>query len=153
VEDLPEGVQVQSVLLVEPAVDPNHDLSRALHHVRGHLFVTKSGGDFILLGIGTMLVGTTDGGIHAAAAGNVGFNMPASADKDEYRKLVEIPYQSDWTKYRNFGGHVGPLDREFAKKVLGPMVVRDDAPPHGSDQSSARNLWKKVLAQNHRCPA
>jgi len=54
-EDLPDGVTVQSVLLVEPAVDPGHDLTRALRHVRGHLFATQSGGDFIMLGIGTMI--------------------------------------------------------------------------------------------------
>jgi pimeloyl-ACP methyl ester carboxylesterase len=124
-EDLPDGVMVQSVLLVQPAVDPDHDLTHALRHVRRHLFATQSGGDSIMLGIGTLIFGTTDGGAHVIAAGNSGFHKPPAGDVAEYRKLVEIPYQSEWSKYHDFGGHAGPTEREFAKEVLGPMVIND----------------------------
>ena len=121
-EDLPEGMQVQSVMLMQPAVNPDHDLSKALRHVRGHFFATQSRNDWLLLGIGTMIFGTADGGAHTPAAGNAGFRMPATGDAVEYLKLVEIPYQSDWTRYGNYGGHIGPLDRGFAREVLGPMI-------------------------------
>jgi hypothetical protein len=124
-EDLPEGVQVQSALLVEPAVDPDHDLTMALRHIRGHLFVTHSGGDFFMLGIGTILVGTSDDGVHTVAAGDGGFRKPPNADEGQYRKLVEIPYRSDWIKYGDYGGHAGPLGRKFAKEILGPILASD----------------------------
>jgi pimeloyl-ACP methyl ester carboxylesterase len=130
-EDLPDDVQVQSVLFIQSAVDPNHDLSRALRHVRGHMFSTIGFNDWLILGIGTVIFGTADGGVHTASAGNVGFAKPPGRDAIQYQKLVEIPYQFEWMKYANFGEHTGPTSQDFAREVLAPMVVKDIASPTG----------------------
>jgi hypothetical protein len=124
-EELPDDLQVQSVLLMQAGIDPDHDLSRALGHVRGHMFSMYSGGDFIVLGLGTMIFGTADGGILTAAAGQTGFRKPPGYDPAEYKKLVEIPYQFEWIKYGDFGEHVSQMSRSLAKEVLGPMLVGD----------------------------
>ena len=38
-EDLPEGVQVQTLVLLASALSPDYDLSKALRHVRGKAYV------------------------------------------------------------------------------------------------------------------
>ena len=124
-EDLPDDVQVQSVLLVQAGVDPRHDLSRALRHVRGHMFSVYSGGDFIVLGFGTMIFGTADGGVHTAAAGQAGFRKPGGWDPVQYPKLVEVPYQLGWIKYGDLGEHVTQMSRSLARNVLAPMLIAD----------------------------
>jgi pimeloyl-ACP methyl ester carboxylesterase len=124
-EDLPDDVQVQSVLLIEPAVDPNHDLSRALRHVRGHLFAVETFSDVFALGIGTMMFGTSDGGANTPAAGCVGFNRPAGCDRAEYKKLLELPWKLEYLNRGDVFGHVMPMSAAMAREVWAPMLVDD----------------------------
>jgi hypothetical protein len=120
-------MQVQTVMLVQPAVNPDHDLSQGLRHVRGHLYATQSTNDWLFLGIGAVIFGTTDGGAHTFAAGNTGFTMPKSGDVAQYRKLVEMPYEPGWSKYGNDGGHLGPMDRRFTREIWGRVIEADVA--------------------------
>lgn len=124
-EDLPDDVQVQSVLLIQAAVDPDHDLTRALRHVRGHLFSLQSGADLVVLGLGTLIVGTADGGAHTASAGQTGFHKPPGCNPEDYAKLVDLPYKLDWIVYGDLGGHVGQMSPALAKNVLAPMLAGD----------------------------
>ncbi len=124
-ESLPADVKVQSVLAIQPCVNPDHDLRPALEHVRGHFFAVRSWGDFFALGLGTTLIGTADGGHHTPAAGMVGFRRPPGCDKSEYAKLVEIPYKLDYLRHGHLNGHVTAMSRTMAREVLAPMLVRD----------------------------
>jgi hypothetical protein len=127
-EDLPDGVMVQDVLLMSPALSPNYDLTKALKHVSGHLYAFSSLADLLVLGTGTNLFGTIDG-IKTDAAGRVGFTQPPGADANEYKKLVSIPYDTSWTKYRNFGDHIGGMTRAFGQNVIGPLLFHGKMPP------------------------
>jgi hypothetical protein len=126
-EDLPEGTQVDSVVMIQPAVDPNRDLSFALRHVRALLFATQSANDWPVLGIGTMLFGTADGGVHSAAAGLCGFKMPGTADAVQYAKLKAVKYAPAWIGYGAFGDHITQMNPAMAQAVLAPMVLADVA--------------------------
>jgi hypothetical protein len=121
-ERLPEGVQVEDVVMIAPALSPGYDLSAALRHVRGKVFVLYSEFDALVLGVGTKLFGTIDG-VRTEAAGMVGFVVPEGADAEEYRKVVEIPYQPEWTRYGNNGDHIGGMMRRFVEAVVAPMVL------------------------------
>jgi pimeloyl-ACP methyl ester carboxylesterase len=123
-ERLPPGVQVDDVLLLAPALSPGYDLTAALRHVRGKMYVFWSSGDELILGFGCRLCGTMDG-VYANAAGLVGFTMPPGADAEQYRKLDQIPYDPAWLRLGNFGDHVGPMSRRFAAAVLAPLVKGD----------------------------
>ena len=116
---------MQSVVLIHPAVDPKHDLTRALRHVEGHMFAIKSPGDWLVLGIGTTLFGTADGGVHTPGAGLIGFHKPDPATPEAYQKLVELPYQLASIRYGVWGGHITPMSQSFAREVLAPMLVKD----------------------------
>jgi hypothetical protein len=121
-EDLPPGVMVDDALLMSPALSPTYDLSRALSHVSGHL------SDLFVLGTGTRVFGTIDG-VKTDAAGRVGFIQPATADPQQYKKLISEPYDPSWMKYNDFGDHIGGMTRLFSRNVLAPLLLSGKLPP------------------------
>jgi predicted alpha/beta hydrolase family esterase len=120
-EKLPPDVNVQTVLLMAPALSPTYDLSMALTHVQDHVYVFSSIYDTIVLNTGTKLFGTIDG-VDTAAAGFGGFVMPPNANADAYKKLTPRPYDKDWMKLNNLGDHVGAMSRQFAATILAPLL-------------------------------
>jgi len=123
-EDLPDDVKVQSVFLLASALSPDYDLTKALRHVRGKVYVFSSLEDSLVLGTGTRLFGTIDG-IKSEAAGLGGFVMPKGADKDLYAKLVAEPYQKDWASLGHAGNHIGCMNRLFVAHVIAPLLLKD----------------------------
>jgi hypothetical protein len=127
-EDLPDNVTVNTVVLMSPAVSPNYDLTRALKHVTGKVYVFSSLTDVIVLGVGTTLFGTIDG-VKTDAAGRVGFHQPPQADPAQYKKLVPMPYDTSWFKYGDVGDHIGGMRESFGKNVLAPLILHGTMPP------------------------
>jgi pimeloyl-ACP methyl ester carboxylesterase len=121
-ERLPEGMQIQTLVLLAPALSPQYDLSAALRHVRGNAYVFYSKNDQVVLGAGTKLFGTIDG-VKSEAAGLVGFKMPDGADTAQYQKLVQKPYDQGWLAFQNIGNHVGCMSEPFAENFLAPMLI------------------------------
>ena len=124
-EKLPDGAMVDEIVLVAPAVSPHYDLSAALHHVRGKAYAFTSAGDWFILGWGTTTFGTIDRK-KCEAAGRYGFIRPRVADIAEYKKLVQLPYQSAWMRWFNFGSHTGAMSPAFARHFLAPLLVKDE---------------------------
>lgn len=122
-EQLPDGVQVDGVILLSPAVSPEYDLTVALKHVRRSMFVYHSKLDWLVLGAGTAVFGTIDRR-KTQAAGRVGFVQPANADRIEYAKLRQVPYNGGWfMEYGNAGGHIGAVMPRFASGELAPLLI------------------------------
>jgi hypothetical protein len=126
-EQLSPDEQIETLLLIAPALSPQYDLSRALKHVRGKVYVIYSPYDSAVLGMGTKMFGTVDG-VKVEAAGKVGFKQPPKADAQQYEKLVQIPYHSEWVKLGNIGDHIGGLSRPFSREVLAPLLARGELP-------------------------
>ena len=128
-EQLPADVQIDTLVLIAPALSPTYDLSRALSRVRGKAYVFYSPYDAAVLGVGTKMLGTVDG-VKTEASGKVGFARPETpADATQYEKLVQVPYRSDWIKLGNIGDHIGGLSRPFARHVLAPLLSGGELPP------------------------
>ena len=127
-EDLPDNITVDTVVLMSPAVSPNYDLTRALKHITGHMYVFSSLEDVFVLSIGTKLLGTIDG-VKTDAAGRVGFHQPATADAQQYKKLVALPYDTSWFKYGDVGDHIGGMRESFGKNILAPLLLEGKMPP------------------------
>ena len=125
VEQCPDNVQIDDLLMLSPALSPDYDLSKALKHIRGHLYVIYSDYDVAVLGVGTSLFGTMDGE-KVEAAGKVGFTRPAGADAAEYAKLEQVPFDSDWIRLGNIGDHIGSMSRPFARTILAPLLLRNE---------------------------
>lgn len=128
-QKLPEGMQVQTLVLLASALSPEYDLSKALRHVRGKAYVFYSQNDQVVLGAGTRLFGTIDG-VKSEAAGLIGFRVPEGADKQQYEKLVQKPYDKGWLAFENIGNHVGCMSQPFAQNILAPMLIDDLELPH-----------------------
>lgn len=126
-EKLPADVQIDTLLMLSPALSQRYDLSAALRHVRGKAYAFTSVNDAVVLGAGTRLFGTIDG-VKEEAAGRAGFTRPQGADAAQYEKLVQFPYTTDWIIYENIGDHIGYLALAFAEKVLAPLVTEGKVP-------------------------
>ena len=120
-EKLPMDVQVDTLLMLAPALSPSYDLSLALAHVRGKAYAFYSKLDTFVLGTGTRLLGTIDG-VNTDAAGQIGFVRPPAGDAAQYAKLVQEAYDPAWMRYGNFGDHIGWTASPFARAVLAPLV-------------------------------
>ena len=140
-EDLPEGVMVDTVLLLSSALSPDYDLSRALSHVRGKAYAFYSPNDVVVLKAGTQLFGTVDGK-KTSAAGLLGFTRPQGADAKQYAKLVAEPYDPAWMKLGNIGDHIGCMVPTFGAAVLSPLLLANlprihDLAANRADMSAA----------------
>src|SRR5207244_4975619 len=87
-ENLPDNVQIATLLMMQSALSPTYDLSKALAHVRGQAYSFWSILDPVVGG-GTKLLGTVDR-VNTEAAGHVGFISPKSADPGQYQKLMQF---------------------------------------------------------------
>lgn len=151
-EDLPDDVQVDTVLLIAPALSPTYDLSKALRHVRGKAYSFFSPLDAIVLGVGTRTFGTIDG-VKVDAAGKLGFTAPDGADAEQYRKLVQVPYDVSWMPLGNIGDHIGPMARPFAEAMLSPLAMGKALPvfkrptTQPAEKPEARNPKSETKSQ------
>ena len=125
-EDLPDRVKVDTVVLLAPALSPGYDLSKALAHVSNRAYVFSSLQDPVL-GLGTRAFGTIDG-VKTDAGGRVGFTRPANADAAGYDKLVQFPYDSDWMHLDNYGDHIGAMTHKFARLAIAPLILTGKLP-------------------------
>ena len=135
-ELLPDEIKVESGCMFAPALSPEYDLTKALKHVNGKLYVFSSPHDFVVLGTGTKMFGTMDG-VHSEAAGLKGFKQPATGDADQYKKIVPQPYQRAWAfKYGNVGSHICALRPKFARDYVAKLLLTGK-PPVDDDAAAA----------------
>ena len=123
---LPDGVAVDTWLMLAPALSPRFDLTPALKHVRGKVYSFNSQRDPIL-GFGTRNFGTVDR-INTDAAGKVGFERPATADAEQYAKLMQFAYDAGWMRYYNAGDHIGATMRPFVRQIVAPLLITGQIP-------------------------
>jgi pimeloyl-ACP methyl ester carboxylesterase len=127
-EQLPDDVKIESLVMLAPALSPQYDLSRALKHVKKKVYVFASEYDNVVLGTGTKVFGTVDG-VKSEAAGLNGFIQPNDADIEEYRKLCPQPYDLAWgTQYGNVGSHISCMKLSFAREYIA-VLLRTGSPP------------------------
>lgn len=117
VELLPADVKVRSLALVAAAVDPQHDLTKALDHVAQRLVVSWGLGDFAITGLGTYLFGTAEG-THTPSAGMMGIRHWSSADP----KVVQIQWRPDMIRHGNWGGHFTAMASGYVARFLLPAM-------------------------------
>ncbi|MGD1275795.1 MAG: hypothetical protein ABR964_01065 [Tepidisphaeraceae bacterium] len=111
--------EVGPVILLAPAVSPDYQLKPALGHVRViHVFYNKD--DDFWQGIGPAIFGNYDGA-HRNGAGKRGFTL-TGLDADQRTKVIQHPYQKEWDKLGQHGGHFDWLAHDFVARVLMPLV-------------------------------
>jgi pimeloyl-ACP methyl ester carboxylesterase len=121
-ESLPP-CSVERVVLLAPAVSVKHDLRPALVCSCRGMDVFYSQHDWVCLGVGMFLAGTTDR-CWTLAAGKVGFRPVAHGPEEEmlFAKLRQYPWDASlsWTGHK--GGHYGPYQPGFLRMFVLPLL-------------------------------
>jgi len=125
-EALPADAQVANVILLSGSLGANYDLTKALQRVGGKMYVTTSKRDGVL-GFLVPMSGTADRGSGPAdTIGRQGPRMPASASpetRQQYAKVVEIPWTPKFEQYGDHGGHLDTVNARFVEAVVAPLVL------------------------------
>jgi hypothetical protein len=125
-EALPEGAQVDQVVLLGTSISHDYDLTEALKRVKGKLYIFTSPHDHM---VGTMmkLSGTADRKFHDAGAGIRGFVLPLEASEFTRRlyaeKIVTIPYDKEFKKDGDKGHHFDNVKKEFIRDHVAPLLM------------------------------
>lgn len=131
-DQLPEGVWVDSVVLFSPSVSARHDLTPVMKHVRGILYATCSPHDGVL----RALVSNADGK-RGPPAGRTGFRMPRGKNgtKEAYRRVVNLHWRPAYLAFDWNGGHTTVTRSRFVAGVIAPRIF--SSAPFPLDRSVA----------------
>jgi pimeloyl-ACP methyl ester carboxylesterase len=127
-EALPAAGQVDTVVMLSSSIGADYNLSKALRHVQGDMYVTTSPHD-AMLGDLAPLFGTADRqyvGRHIA--GLTGFELPPGADyatRRVYAKIVNIAWEPELDKYGDYGGHTDTAKPAFVQHVVVPLLTQE----------------------------
>jgi hypothetical protein len=125
-EELPASVMVENVFLLSGSLSATYDLTRALRHVRGAVYVTTSQKDVVLGGL-LPLAGTADRGADTTATiGVEGPYVPRGGSTEAQQlyssKLRVVPWRPEFARYGDAGGHTDTVAAAFIERYLAPLV-------------------------------
>lgn len=122
-EALSPAVRLRNVVLIQPALHPSYDLAPALARISGRLVHFSSPRDRLVLGLGTLLLGTMDRR-HCFAAGKIGFTQSADApDPAQRRKLLQRAWQREMLERGSHrGGHLEMLRYRWNREFVAPYL-------------------------------
>jgi len=127
-EALDPDVRLRNIVLVQPAISPGYDLSRAIHRVDGHIVHFYSPADWVILGLGTAALGTMDRK-YVASSGRNGFDVPqALPDVADRSRLIQKKWEPGMIRAGHIGGHAGILSYAWNKEYVAPYLqpAKDD---------------------------
>ncbi len=116
---LETGLQVETVVLLAPAVSEKYDLAPAISHTRGTVHVFYSSHDQMLPS--TCVTGTYDH-VFSNSGGLNGFALTERLPAMAREHLDQHPYDPAWKKLGCEGGHFGWRSKPFVEQVLVPLV-------------------------------
>ena len=130
-EALPENVQVEHVVLLGSALSENYDLTKALKHVRGHLYIYTSTHD-LMLGVLMPFSGTADRKFDDPGAGIKGFVLPRGATAATRKlyadKIITIHWTKALEKDGDYGHHFDNIKMKFIRDQVAPLLMGKPVP-------------------------
>jgi len=116
-ELLPDDVRIDAAATLAGAFAPDRDLAGACDHLAGPLVACSSLGDFVIVGLGTLLVGTGDRR-HVLSAGTVGIRGASAADP----RVVSICWRPAMIRLGHWGGHFTASAPGFIRHCVAPAL-------------------------------
>ncbi len=124
-ESMPEGRQVDGLILLSASISSAHNLTKALKHCKNGIVNFYNRNDAALLGVVTILFGNVCG-THGPAAGLIGFDKPGKKASDEkklaYAKLYPMRLTDDMT-LGDSSAHVSTTRPDFVSIYVAPWVL------------------------------
>lgn len=122
-EQMPEGQNVDGLVLLAPAISPGYMVDFALSKTNRGAINFYSAKDWLFLGVLTTVYGTMDGE-HTSSAGRVGFMIPAaSARPKAYDRLFQIAWHQQMAAAGHTGGHLESSAEAFVRHYVAPFVL------------------------------
>lgn len=125
-EDLPESVKVNHVVLLGTSISRDYDLTKALKKVDGKLYIYTSTKDR-MLGFLMPFSGTADRKFDDPGAGITGFVLPKGANAETRKlykeKIVTIPWTAQLEKDEDYGKHFDNVKMEFIRDHVAPLFM------------------------------
>lgn len=118
-EALPPELRLDRIILISAAVSPGYPLAGVLS--KGSVVNYFSPRDWLILGLGTAAFGTIDRR-WTHSAGRVGFRDSEGTLLNR-EGLCQIPWRPEWAELGHVGGHIGWLSRNWAARVLAPVIA------------------------------
>ena len=130
-EDLPESIQVDDVVLLGTSISQNYDMTKALKRVKGNVYIYTSKRDR-MLGFLMPFSGTADRKFDDPGAGITGFVLPKGASaatrKLYAEKIVTIPWTAKLEKDGDYGRHFDNVKMEFIRDHVTPLFLGKSVP-------------------------
>lgn len=130
-EYLPESVQVDTVVLLGTSISRDYDLTTALRHVKGRVYMYTSTHDR-MLGFLMPLSGTADRKFDDPGAGITGFILPKGATAETRKlykeKIVTIAWTAQLEKDGDYGHHFDNVKMEFIRDHVAPLFIGKSVP-------------------------
>jgi len=151
-EGMPEGKQVDGLVLLSASIWSGYDLTKALSRCRSGIANFYNESDIGLLGIGTTITSNVDG-MRGPSAGLIGFETPKPGDSEAkklaYGKLFQIPIVGDESD-----PHAAATRPGFVSARVAPWVASSDWPAGRAARAAgigpAPPEAAKALAMLHR---
>lgn len=121
VEQLEDDVKVRNLILLGSSLSHDYDLSRALKHMTGKVYVYHSRRDAVLSLV--PIVGSIDGKRGIAAAGQVGMNTPPGFEG----RVINTAWSEEWTRLGWVGAHTDCTNALFVQNELARYIVEPTA--------------------------
>ena len=127
-EELPESVGVDTVVLLSGSLSSGYDLTKALRHVRGDMYVTTSPHDAILSGAVPFTGSADDKKVGDDVVGVHGCHLPPETSAETrrlYSKIVIIAWDPSFRQFGDAGGHTDTTNASFVQHVIAPLIIRE----------------------------
>lgn len=132
-EDLPESVQVDDMVLLGTSISQDYDMTKALKRVKGQVYIYTSTKDR-MLGFLMPFSGTADRKFDDPGAGITGFVLPKGANaatrKLYKEKIVTIPWTTKLESDGDYGRHFDNVKMEFIRDHVTPLFLGKSVPGH-----------------------
>ena len=148
-EGMPEGRQLDGLILLSASISKGYDLTKALSRCKSGIVNFYHEGDVGMLAVGTTLMGNVDG-VHGPSAGLGGFVKANSSDTASKREAYSRLFQ---VRVRGGGDpHFAATRPSFVRRNVAPWIT-SGIWPAGLRASAARIAYfqpvlPKGLAQN-----
>jgi pimeloyl-ACP methyl ester carboxylesterase len=126
-EKLPPGMQVDTAVLLSGSIASDYDMTKALRHVKGNLYITTSSRDEIL-SIAVPMFGTADRQAgDVSVVGIDGCVLPPGASAETtalYQKIQYLPWKPQYGDDGDFGGHTDTTVPPFVRDYIAPLIMK-----------------------------
>lgn len=127
-EELPDSVSVDTAVLLSGSLSSGYDMTKALRHVKGDMYVTTSQSDAILTGAVPITGSADDLKVGDDVVGVHGCHLPRGASAETrrlYSKIVIIAWDPSFIKFGDAGGHTDTTNPSFIQHVIAPLIIRE----------------------------